>query len=93
MQVSILSMSLLGCVSFDSVFAGLEKSRCRLIFHYILGWFWTTPVLSVHIMSLCLDICNSLTSWHVAQGTVKLSCDLFTVLIPKNIEFDGTFSQ
>jgi hypothetical protein len=35
--------------------------------------------------------CNSLTSRHVAQGTVKLSCDLFMVFNTQSSEFDRTF--
>lgn len=36
--------------------------------------------------------CNSLTSRHVAQGTAKLSCDLFMVLIPKALNLTELFS-
>lgn len=42
--------------------------------------------------------CNTLMSWHVAQGTVKLSCDLFKVknrivcVNTQSIECDRTSS-
>jgi len=37
MQVSILSVSLLGCVSFDSMFAGLGKIRMPVDFSLHFG--------------------------------------------------------